>query len=64
MQAHKVQKVQWSRLYPYHFQITRLLEPARQSRAAQEVDALWMWTRAQLEGSASLNNDMRHRSAA
>ena len=26
-------------------------EYARQSRAAHEVDALWGWTRAQLEGS-------------
>jgi chromosome partitioning protein len=28
-------------------------EYARQSRAAQEIEALWSWTRAQIEGTAS-----------
>jgi chromosome partitioning protein len=27
-------------------------EYARQSRAAQEIEALWSWTRAQIEGTA------------
>jgi chromosome partitioning protein len=39
-------------------------EFARQSRAAQEVEALWTWTRTQLEGSASLSDYVGHQVAA
>jgi len=39
-------------------------EYARQSRAAHEVDALWGWTRAQLEGSPLVADDLCREAAA
>jgi chromosome partitioning protein len=39
-------------------------EYARQSQAAHEVEALWRWTHAQLEGSAPVTERLRRQAAA
>jgi chromosome partitioning protein len=39
-------------------------EYARQSRAAHEVEALWIWTRTQLEGTPRLDDLLCRQAAA
>jgi hypothetical protein len=39
-------------------------EFARHSRAAREVEALWDWTRTQLEGNAGRRDHVGHQAAA
>ena len=41
-----------------------MTEYARQSRAAHEVEALWYWTRAQLEGSPPVAEHLCRQAAA
>ena len=39
-------------------------EYARQGRAAHEIEALWIWTRAQLEGTSRLDDQLCRQAAA